>query len=76
MMRQFAKLLAYEAARDHSSEAIRLGVLAAAVAIALANDGSRPQWVPSVNELQETLVLLYNVAEQIGLDARDEFAHV
>lgn len=76
MARQYAELLAIAAVEDHSAESVRLGVLAAAVAIAVANDGTRPSWIPSIAAIRETLASLFRVAEAIGLDPKREFAAI
>ncbi len=76
MMRQFAVLLAAEAIQYHSAECLRLGILAAALAVSVANDGARPDWVPSIEEIGETLASLSQTSAEIGLDPKDEFAAI
>lgn len=76
MMRQFAVLLASEAKQDHSVKSLRLGILAAALAISVANDGTRPKWIPTIEEIGETLALLSQTAADIGLDPKDEFGAI
>jgi len=76
MLRRYAELLAAEAIQDRSVKILRLGILAAALTVSVANDGTRPKWVPSIEEIGATLVLLSQTADEIGLDPKEEFAAI
>lgn len=76
MLRRYAELLAAEAIQGRSAKPLRLGILTAALAVSVANDGTRPKWIPSIEEIGDTLMLLSQTAEEIDLDPKDEFTAI